>query len=132
MQFIHSLLERFRAAWAVLSAYPDLFIVAVALSAAAAWWLRSAIGKGQVDALNARIGALEERLRLAADKFQSMSEERGRLEAEVRKLDTQIEDKMPVYALTQTSAAAVASLGKLDRLEKEVASSLEQARIVRR
>ena len=116
----------------MLSAYPDLFIVAVALSAAAAWWLRSAIGKGQVDALNARIGALEERLRLAADKFQSMSEERGRLEAEVRKLDTQIEDKMPVYALTQTSAAAVASLGKLDRLEKEVASSLEQARIVRR
>ena len=93
MQFIRSLLERFRAAWAVLSAYPDLFIVAVALSAAAAWWLRSTIAKGEVAALNARIGALEERLRLAGDKFQTMSEERGRLEAEVRKLDTQIEDK---------------------------------------
>ncbi len=126
------LLERFGAAWAVLSAYPDLFVAAIALSAAAAWWLRSTIGRGEVAALNARIGALEERLRLAADKFQSMSEERGRLEAEVRKLDTQIEDKMPVYALTQTSAAAVVSLGKLDRLEKEVASSLEQARIIRR
>jgi hypothetical protein len=132
MQFIQRLLERFGSAWAVLSTYPDLFVVAVVLSAVAAWWLRSAIGKGEVAALNARIGALEERLRLAADKFQSMSEERGRLEAEVRKLDTQIEDKMPVYALTQTSAAAVASLGKLDRLEKEVASSLDQTRVIRR
>jgi hypothetical protein len=53
-----------------------------------------------------------------------MSEERERLEAEVRKLDTQIEDKMPVYALTQTSAAAKASLGKLNELGKAVASSL--------
>src|SRR5688572_5183261 len=129
MQFIQSFMERFRAAWAVLSAYPDLFVVAVALTAAAAWWLRSAIGRGEVAALNARTGALEERLRLAADKFQSMSEERGRLEAEVRKLDTQIEDKMPVYALTQTSAAAKASLGELDELGKEVASSLESPRV---
>jgi hypothetical protein len=131
MEFVQRLFERLGKASDMLMAYPDLFIVAIAVAAVAAWWLRNVIGKGEVAGLTARIGALEERLRLASDKFQTMAEEKARLEQEVRKLDAQIDEKMPVYALTQTSAKAVASLGKLDELEREVAHSLGRIPILR-
>jgi hypothetical protein len=48
----------------------------------------------------------------------------ARVEEQVCKLDSQIKDKMPVYALVETSAAAVSALNRLDQLEKQVCASV--------
>jgi hypothetical protein len=125
--FYQHLFDRLETAWGVLVVYPDLFIAAIAATAVGVWWLQSQLGKAEINGLNARIGTLEERLRLAGDKFQLLAEEKARLEEQVRRLDAQIEDKMPVYALVETSAAAVSALNRLDQLEKEVGASLAPA-----
>jgi hypothetical protein len=127
MNFVWAVLERVEQGWDTLTSYPDLFVAVVVLASAGTWWLFRQISKGEVNGLRAQIGVLEERLRFAADRFQNLAEEKGRLEEQVRKLDAQIEDKMPVYALTQTSTAAVRSLNRLDELEKALGASLGRA-----
>ncbi len=47
---------------------PVLILAIAVVAAVAAWWLRAAIAKGKIDGLEAQLGVLNERLKLAQDK----------------------------------------------------------------
>ena len=61
--------------WDAFSSAPVPAMLFLAVGAIAAWWLKSAVDKGQIDALKERHGILEERARLMADKAQPTIEE---------------------------------------------------------
>jgi hypothetical protein len=132
MDILQSILDRLINTWPVISQIPDLIVLLVAAAAIAAWWLRGVTGQGQVNGLKAEVGSLiarisvlEERLRLAADKLEITLGEKERLEGQMHELNVQIEDKMPVYALTQTSAAAGSSLKKLGEGLDNISAALK-------
>jgi septal ring factor EnvC (AmiA/AmiB activator) len=113
---METLKQLFIDGWPVMAAAPIPAFIVMAAAAIAAWWFRGKIVIGEITALNARIGALEERLRLAADKFQSAEDEKKRLETSLQELKRQIEAGAPKYALTNSSASAETHMIVLGRL----------------
>jgi hypothetical protein len=103
---------------------PSLFFLAI--GAIAAWWFRGTVGRGEINELNARIAALEERLRLAADRVQQAADAKERLEADLQKLGEQIDAGASTRALEMTTLSAESNLVLLNKWENETRAALGQ------
>jgi hypothetical protein len=97
--------------WNAFVSAPVVSIFFLVIGAGAAWWFRGATMSGERDGLKARIDALEERLRLAADKLAEREESKSRLENDLKRLREQIEAGASTKDIATTAASANAQLG---------------------
>jgi hypothetical protein len=110
--------------WPVITAAPFIVLGLMAAAAGIAWWMRRSLDRGTINGLTAQVGALKERLQLAADREQAAIEARILVEAKVTNLHELIEGGAPMQAIASTSSSAVTSLRDLDLAQNEVSAAL--------
>jgi septal ring factor EnvC (AmiA/AmiB activator) len=115
--------------WGAFLAAPVPTLLFLALGAIAAWWFRGAMDDGEIRGLKAQVQALEERLRLAADRAQQLTDTKQQIEADLQKLQEQIETGASAKALETTAASAKANLQLLGKREHELRLALDQSQL---
>ena len=112
------------AEWPVITGAPVLILVLVAIALIVGWSLRGSLARAQ-------LGALEDRLRLAADRFETAAVEKADLEKAIARLERdifEINDAKARISLCAQSAAAQSHLSKFADLWTQIGSSLGQKR----
>jgi hypothetical protein len=91
--------------WEAFSSAPVPAMLFLAVGAVAAWWLKSTVAKGQIDALKEKHAVLEERASLAAAMAQPTIEravetdEKGNVKPPAKPSEPDISNEAPVSAL---------------------------------
>jgi hypothetical protein len=101
---------------------PTLFFFAFGLMIA--WWFRGRTDDGEIRGLKAQIGAMEERLRLATDRAQQLTDVKRQLEDDFRELRAQIDAGAPTQLLETTASSAQTNLQLLGKREHELSAAL--------
>jgi len=107
--------------WPVITGAPVLILVLVAIAMIVAWGLRGSLARGQ-------LGALEDRLRLAADRFETAAVEKADLEKAIGRLERdifEVNDAKERVSLCAQSAALQSHLRKFADLWTQIGSSLD-------
>ena len=108
------------AEWPAIAGAPVLVLVLIAIALVVAWSLRGHVSRAQ-------LGALEERLRLAADKFEKAAVEKADLEKAIGRLEREIfevNDAKERIGLSALSAAVRSHVRKFDDLWGQVGISI--------
>jgi hypothetical protein len=114
----------FEAEWPVIAGAPVLILVLVAIALIVGWSLRGSLARAQ-------LGALEDRLRLAADRFETAAAEKADLEKAIGRLERdifEVNDAKDRVSLCAQSAALQSHLRKFADLWTQIGSSLGQKR----
>ena len=111
--------------WPVITAAPFIVLGLMAAAAGVAWWFRGSLDKATISGLTAQVGALSERLQLAADKEQAAIEARKVVEAAIENLQGLIEGGAPMQAIASSSSSAVTSLRDLGQAQDGVSATLD-------
>jgi hypothetical protein len=112
------------AEWPVIAGAPVLILVLVAIALIVGWSLRGSLARAQ-------LGALEDRLRLAADRFETAAVEKADLEKAIGRLERdifEVNDAKDRVSLCAQSAALQSHLRKFADLWTQIGSSLGQKR----
>ncbi len=110
--------------WPVITGAPVLILVLLAIALIVGWSLRGSLGRGQ-------LGALEDRLRLAADRFETAAVEKADLEKAIGRLERdifEVNDAKERISLCAQSAALQSHLRKFADLWTQIGSCLDQKR----
>jgi hypothetical protein len=107
----------------IAAAWPSLTILAIVLIGGT-WWLRGHLAKAQVGGLRSQLDARDERLKLAADKYEKASSEKTELATTLTKLQQQIAASAPIHALASTSASAQHHILRLGQLWDDVGHTI--------
>jgi hypothetical protein len=110
------------AQWPVITGAPTLILVLAAIAMIVAWTLRGSLARGQ-------LGALEDRLKLAADSFETAAVEKADLEKAIGRLERhifEVSDAKDRVSLCAQSAAVQSHARKFADLWTQIGSSLGQ------
>lgn len=108
------------AQWPVITGAPTLILVLIAVAMIVAWILRGSLARG-------RLRALEDRLRLAADKFETAATEKADLEKAIGRLERSVfdvNDAKDRVTLSAQSAAVQSHVRKFAELWTQIGNSL--------
>jgi hypothetical protein len=108
------------AEWPVIAGAPTLILIVVGAAMIIAWGLRGSVSRF-------RIGALEERLRAAAEKFETAAAEKAQLEKAFGRLEREIfevGDAKARISLSAMSAAMRAHMERFNQLWIQCGSSI--------
>ena len=112
------------AQWPVITGAPALVLVLMAIALIVGWSLRGSLYRGQ-------LGALEDRLRFAAERYETAAGEKADLEKAIGRLERDVFDVNDAKArvsLCAQSAAVQSHLRKFADLWSQIGSSLSQRR----
>jgi hypothetical protein len=110
--------------WSVVAGAPGLILVLIVCVANAAWWLKSAIDKAQIEALRAKAEAAEERRLQAVELMERSKHDKQRLEDNLKRLEQQIAVGAPKEQLEITSASAAANMAHIQEWDTKVQENL--------
>ena len=108
------------AQWPVITGAPSLILVLIAVAMIVAWILRGGLARG-------RLRALEDRLRLAADRFETAATEKADLEKAMGRLERSVfdvNDAKDRVALGAQCAAVQSHIRKFTDLWSQIGGSL--------
>jgi hypothetical protein len=112
------------AQWPVITGAPALVLVLMAIALIVGWSLRGSLYRG-------RLGALEDRLRFAAERYETAAREKADLEKAIGRLERDVFDVNDARArvsLCAQSAAVQSHIRKFGDLWSQIGSSLSQKR----
>jgi len=112
------------AQWPAVASAPTLVLVLMAVAMVVAWILRGSLSRG-------RIGALEDQLRLVADRFDIAAGEKADLEKAIGRLERgvfEVADAKDRITLTGMSAAVRSHASKFHDLWGQVGTSIGTTR----
>lgn len=108
------------AEWPVITGAPILILVLMVIAMIVAWRLRGGLARDQ-------LGALEERLRFAADRFETAATEKADLEKAIGRLERdifEVQDAKHRISLCAESAAVQSHIRKFADLWTQIGISL--------
>jgi hypothetical protein len=111
--------------WPVITAAPFIVLGLMAAAAGVTWWFRGSLDKATISGLVAQVGALKERLQLAADREHAAIEAREVVGAQVADLQALIERNAPMQAIASRSSSAVTSLQSLIQAQNDVSATFD-------
>ena len=106
------------------TAAPVPFVIALALGAGGAWWLRGTVVQGEVTGLRERNAVLEERLRLGAEKVQQRDEALEKLRADLARLEEAAKSSKASKEFVDASVAALANVNRVINYDTDLSRSL--------
>ena len=108
------------AQWPVIAGAPTLILALLAIAMIVGWGLRGTLARGQM-------GAIEDRLKLAIERFETAAVEKAHLEKAIGRLERhifEVNDAKDRVSLSAQSAAVQSHIRRLAELWTQIGNSL--------